>query len=437
MRDNASLTRPAYIEADLRADVRGGRLCRFRRALAADPREPLRRAGAPDDRLRARTLARGRRARKGWPRATGCAMASKPLCWRSGRVSSPTIPSFAARLSRRPAAPPDYFNQLLRLVYRLIFLAGGRGARACFTRRDAPAAGAQALRRRLFSLGSSARARRSARAAWDRHHDRCEGVQDRLPRPGARREARSACRRSAVCSPRADARSRRGPPVQPRVHGGASIALPGSTDEAVLRPGQLARHGDGGAGLRLRKPARAAPRASATTADVFSFARGRASEGQRSARRPAATTRRTASFRRCSTPRSIPSSTAPRREAGRPAEALLALTRHRPRLRLRPLPARGRAPHRLARRAQPRRAASPPPRLPPRAARRRAPLHPRRRPQPDGGRADEGRALDRDGRARHAARLPRRQHPLRRLAARRLRSRSACGRASPTRPTSR
>ena len=52
-------------------------------------------------------------------------------------------------------------------------------------------------------------------------------------------------------------------------------------------------------------------------------------------------------------------------------------------------------------------------------------LHPRRRPQPDGGRADQGRAVDRDGRARQAARLPRRQHPLRRRAARRVRPRGA------------
>ena len=38
---------------------------------------------------------------------------------------------------------------------------------------------------------------------------------------------------------------------------------------------------------------------------------------------------------------------------------------------------------------------------------------------------DQGRAVDRDGRARQAARLPRRQHPLRRLAARRVRPQGA------------
>ena len=63
--------------------------------------------------------------------------------------------------------------------------------------------------------------------------------------------------------------------------------------------------------------------------------------------------------------------------------------------------------------------------LPPRAARCGARLHPWRRPQPDGGRADQGGAVDRDGRARQATRLPRQQHPLRRLADRRLRSRRA------------
>ena len=56
----ASLTRPAYIEADLRRIFEAELVRRFRRAVAADPRQPLRRAGPAAHRLRAGTLARSR-----------------------------------------------------------------------------------------------------------------------------------------------------------------------------------------------------------------------------------------------------------------------------------------------------------------------------------------------------------------------------------------
>ena len=62
MRDNASLTRPAYIEADLRRIFEADAVRRFRRALAPRPCQPLRRRRRAARRLRARTLARGRPA---------------------------------------------------------------------------------------------------------------------------------------------------------------------------------------------------------------------------------------------------------------------------------------------------------------------------------------------------------------------------------------
>ena len=81
-------------------------------------------------------------------------------------------------------------------------------------------------------------------------------------------------------------------------------------------------------------------------------------------------------------------------EAEDPAEALLGVTRHRSGLRLRPLPAGRRPPHRHACRPCPFRRRRFGRGLPPRLARRGPLMHLRRGPQPDGGRADQGRALD-------------------------------------------
>ena len=140
------------------------------------------------------------------------------------------------------------------------------------------------------------------------------------------------------------------------------------------------------------------------------------------ARPPAATTRPTASCRCCST--GARPGARPRRGGGRRPGRGAALGH-----RLDPACGSGHfllaAARRIATRLARARAGgvAGAGRLPPRAARRRARLHPRRRPQPDGGRAHQGRAVDRDGRARQAARLPRRQHPLRRRAARRVRPR--------------
>src|SRR5262245_7560465 len=78
VRDNASLTRPAYIEANLRAIFPGGELRRFHCVLAACSRKPLRAARraairlcfgavaggrAEGGRRRARSAARRRRSR--------------------------------------------------------------------------------------------------------------------------------------------------------------------------------------------------------------------------------------------------------------------------------------------------------------------------------------------------------------------------------------
>ena len=67
----------------------------------------------------------------------------------------------------------DFFGQLLRLVYRLIFLLSPKTASCCM-RPDAPAA-ARKLYADGYSLGAL-RERAIRRAAWDRHDDRWEGL---------------------------------------------------------------------------------------------------------------------------------------------------------------------------------------------------------------------------------------------------------------------
>lgn len=109
MRDNASLTRPAYIEADLRQMFEADGFADFAVLWLLIHAS---RFGAPGRRRPIALLSVGarRRARKGWLRAIGCAMASKRLCWRWGRASSPIILSLgpgwsAASFPSRTTSP--------------------------------------------------------------------------------------------------------------------------------------------------------------------------------------------------------------------------------------------------------------------------------------------------------------------------------------------
>ena len=78
------------------------------------------------------------------------------------------------RLASGALPLPEYFGQLLRLVYRLIFLLAAEDRNLLHP----PAA--PAGRRRLYAEGYSAvgRLRDHAvrRAAWDRHRDQWEGL---------------------------------------------------------------------------------------------------------------------------------------------------------------------------------------------------------------------------------------------------------------------
>ena len=174
VRGNASLTRPAYIEADLRRIFEGEAVRRFRRAVAADPFEPFRPAGTPAVGLRARTLARGRAAARASPRAIGCATASRRRCSASATGSSRTpITRRCASACDRRAAAARFLRPAAAPRLSADLPARGRGSNCC-TRRTAPAAATEALCRGLFRRRLRDRAVR--RAAWDRHHDRWEGL---------------------------------------------------------------------------------------------------------------------------------------------------------------------------------------------------------------------------------------------------------------------
>jgi hypothetical protein len=124
VRDNASLTRPAWIEADL------GSGSSPRSATPTSPRSGCSlhetrfgRAEQPAHRLRAGDLAQ-RRSRGGHQGARAPARwrRRRPLALGQGFLAHPDNQALRAALQSGTLPTRDYFNQLLRLVYRLIFL---------------------------------------------------------------------------------------------------------------------------------------------------------------------------------------------------------------------------------------------------------------------------------------------------------------------------
>ena len=91
----------------------------------------------------------------------------------NGLLSHSDNGSLRERLRTGALPLPDFFGQLLRLVYRLIFLLAAED-RNLLHPPDVPAPA-----RKLYDEGYSVGALRDRavrRAAWDRHHDRWEGL---------------------------------------------------------------------------------------------------------------------------------------------------------------------------------------------------------------------------------------------------------------------
>jgi hypothetical protein len=173
-RDNASLTRPAYVEADLRRIFEADLFADFAALWLLVHASRFGLVGAPHsnsalDRWRDSGQKEGVVARKNLRDGVEEAL----LSLGTGFLSHAENATLRERLSTGALPLSEFFGQLLRLVYRLIFLL------AAEDRNLLHAPGASAAARKLYADGysvGSLRDRAVRRAAWDRHYDRWEGL---------------------------------------------------------------------------------------------------------------------------------------------------------------------------------------------------------------------------------------------------------------------
>ncbi|TBH10157.1 Eco57I restriction-modification methylase domain-containing protein [Rhizobium leguminosarum] len=172
MRDNASLTRPAYIEADLAQMFANEDIASFAVLWLLIHRS---RFGAVEttaidcalERWRDAGSKEGETARDRL--ADQVQLALKLL----GSGFLEANPDLAAKLQSGEVNLTEWFNELLRLVYRLIFLMVAEDRNLLHPDKARPEA------RNLYAEGYSLQSlrRQCYRAAtWDKHHDRYEGV---------------------------------------------------------------------------------------------------------------------------------------------------------------------------------------------------------------------------------------------------------------------
>jgi len=174
VRDNASLTRPAYIEADVRRIFEGEAFADFAALWLLIHASRFGVPGTPPtdcalERWREAGSREGLAARDRLRDGVEAAL----LSLGNGFVAHPNNGALRDRLATSALSLPDFFGQLLRLVYRLIFLLAAEDRGLLHT------PGASAAARRLYAEGYSVGALRDRavrRAAWDRHYDRWEGL---------------------------------------------------------------------------------------------------------------------------------------------------------------------------------------------------------------------------------------------------------------------
>jgi hypothetical protein len=169
-RNNASLTRPAFIQADLRAIFEGEAFADFAALWLLIHASRFGAVGsAPTDcaleRWRETGGKEGTAARE---RLRGGVEAAL-LSLGRGFLSHPDNTGLRERLDSGALPLAEFFGQLLRLVYRIIFLFAAED-RGVLHAPNAPAAARQ-LYADGYSLGLL-RERAVRRAAWDRHWDR-------------------------------------------------------------------------------------------------------------------------------------------------------------------------------------------------------------------------------------------------------------------------
>lgn len=172
MRDNASLTRPAYIEADLSQIFTNEDAASFAVLWLLIHRTRFGVAGAPAtdcalERWRDAGSKEGEVARDRL--AVQVQIALKVL----GSGFLEANPDLAAKLKSGEINLTEWFNELLRLVYRLIFLMVAEDRNLLHPEK------AKADARKLYADGYSLAALRAQCyrvASWDKHHDRYEGI---------------------------------------------------------------------------------------------------------------------------------------------------------------------------------------------------------------------------------------------------------------------
>ena len=172
MRDNASLTRPAYIEADLAQIFTNEDAASFSAIWLTIHRSRFGAEGAPApdcalERWRETGSREGETARDRL--ADQVQLALKVL----GSGFLEANPDLATKLKSGEVNLTDWFNELLRLVYRLIFMMVAEDRNLLHPEKAKPEP------RALYAEGYSLTTLRShcVRAAtWDKHYDRFEGV---------------------------------------------------------------------------------------------------------------------------------------------------------------------------------------------------------------------------------------------------------------------
>lgn len=172
MRDNASLTRPAYIEADLAQIFQNEDAASFAVLWLLIHRTRFGIAGAPatDCALERWRDAGSREGAVARDKLAGQVELALKLLG-SGFLEA--NPDLAQRLKSGEVNLTEWFNELLHLVYRLIFLMVAEDRNLLHPEKT------QADARRLYAEGYSLthlRAQCFRAATWDKHHDRYEAV---------------------------------------------------------------------------------------------------------------------------------------------------------------------------------------------------------------------------------------------------------------------
>lgn len=174
VRDNASLTRPAYLEADLQQIFENDNFADFTTLwlLIHSSRFGLKGAPVSDCALERwkesgskEGVAARDRLRDGVEQSL--------LALGNGFLEHPRNRELRDQIEKGELPLQDFFTQLLRLVYRLIFLLAAEDRNLLHAPNSTVAA------RKLYITGYSLnhlRKQAVRRAAWDRHHDKWEGL---------------------------------------------------------------------------------------------------------------------------------------------------------------------------------------------------------------------------------------------------------------------